>query len=104
MSELCVWIDPIDNTKGFINGTLDCVTVLIGLSRNKRAYLGILGLPYRLNNQTLEFHPEILVGVVSASKSFSTTAPNIWSRMERAKANNPLKFSISDTRGHNSTI
>lgn len=74
-----MWIDPIDNTKGFINGTLDCVTILIGLSRNQRAYLGVVGLPYRLNNQSVEYHPEVLVGSVSAGKSFSTFAPNEWS-------------------------
>jgi 3'-phosphoadenosine 5'-phosphosulfate (PAPS) 3'-phosphatase len=59
-----VWIDPIDNTKGFINGTLDCVTVLIGLSRNKRAYIGVVGVPYLKNKEELEFKPEVLVGCV----------------------------------------
>jgi 3'(2'), 5'-bisphosphate nucleotidase len=57
ISELCLWIDPIDNTKGFINGALDCVTILIGLSRNHRAYLGVLGLPYRKTNEGVSFEP-----------------------------------------------
>lgn len=59
-----MWIDPIDNTKGFINGTLDCVTVLIGLSRNKRAYIGVVGIPYLKDKEGLSFKPEILVGSV----------------------------------------
>lgn len=57
INEYCVWIDPIDNTKGFINGTLDCVTVLIGLSWNKKAELGIVGLPYVRENGNILFRP-----------------------------------------------
>ena len=49
-SELCVWIDPIDNTKGFIKGNLDCVTNLMGVSRNCLGYAGVVGLPYQLNS------------------------------------------------------
>ena len=32
IQDVCVWIDPIDNTKGFISGEAQAVTVLIGIS------------------------------------------------------------------------
>jgi 3'(2'), 5'-bisphosphate nucleotidase len=104
VKELCVWIDPIDNTKGFINGTLDCVTILIGLSRNKRAFLGVVGLPYLKNNETISFQPEIIVGAVTSGKAFSTSAPHDWKQIEFPKPNNPLRLSISDSRGFNATV
>lgn len=31
-SDVCVWIDPIDCTKGFIGGYVEACTVLIGIS------------------------------------------------------------------------
>jgi 3'-phosphoadenosine 5'-phosphosulfate (PAPS) 3'-phosphatase len=75
IEEFVVWIDPIDNTRGFIKGTLDAVTILIGLSRKERAYLGVLGLPYQKVDQKIVFEPEILVGTVEGKKAFTTSAP-----------------------------
>jgi 3'-phosphoadenosine 5'-phosphosulfate (PAPS) 3'-phosphatase len=45
----CLWIDPIDCTRGFINGTLEDVTILIGLSFKKAPHVGIIGTPFRRN-------------------------------------------------------
>lgn len=35
--DVCIWIDPIDNTKGFIDGHSEAVTVLIGISHKGKA-------------------------------------------------------------------
>ena len=32
LEKSCLWIDPIDCTRGFLNGNIEDVTVLIGLS------------------------------------------------------------------------
>jgi 3'-phosphoadenosine 5'-phosphosulfate (PAPS) 3'-phosphatase len=72
ISEFCVWIDPIDNTKGFINGTLDCVTILIGLSRNKRSYIGVTAIPFLKENEKIVYKPEILLGIAPIYKAFSS--------------------------------
>lgn len=48
VDELCVWIDPIDNTAGFVKGDLEDVTILIGMARGQLPYLGIIGIPYSL--------------------------------------------------------
>ncbi len=42
-----MWIDPIDCTKGFIEGNLEDVTVLIGMSINKYPCLGVIGIPFK---------------------------------------------------------
>ena len=43
----CVWIDPIDCTRGFIDGNIEDVTILIGLSLNNKPLAGIIGSPYK---------------------------------------------------------
>jgi 3'-phosphoadenosine 5'-phosphosulfate (PAPS) 3'-phosphatase len=78
LSELVVWIDPIDNTKGFIKGTLDAVTVLIGMSRKDRAFLGVLALPYIFDGHQQIFKPEILMGTVEGRKAFSSVLEGSW--------------------------
>lgn len=63
-SEICVWIDPIDCTKGFINGKTEYVTTLIGMSRNKQAYIGVVGTGFKKVGETRVFSPTIQIGVV----------------------------------------
>ena len=46
VEELCLWIDPIDNTKAFVKGKMDGVTTLIGMTRNNRPFLGAITSPY----------------------------------------------------------
>lgn len=98
LSELVVWIDPIDNTKGFINGTLNAVTVLIGMSRKERAFLGILALPYAFDGHDNIYKPEILMGTVEGKKAFSTLLEGNWTEIHIPKHNNPIKFVITDSR------
>lgn len=47
LKDLCVWIDPIDNTSGFIHGKPKEVTVLIGMSYKNKAEIGIIGIPFK---------------------------------------------------------
>ncbi len=47
ISECCLWIDPIDCTKGFIEGNFEDVTVLIGMSTNNHPSLGVIGIPFK---------------------------------------------------------
>lgn len=35
--DLCIWIDPIDCTKGFVGGYVEDVTILIGISEKRKA-------------------------------------------------------------------
>lgn len=44
--EVVLWVDPLDGTKEFTQGILECVTVLIGLSVQNRPIGGIIHQPY----------------------------------------------------------
>jgi 3'-phosphoadenosine 5'-phosphosulfate (PAPS) 3'-phosphatase len=39
-------VDPLDGTLSYVNGELDAVTTLIGLSVGTHPVLGIIGQPY----------------------------------------------------------
>lgn len=60
----CLWIDPIDCTRGFINGNYEDVTVLIGLSADRKPSAGIIATPYRKINGKPLFQPVVTVGSV----------------------------------------
>lgn len=46
VNDAVVWIDPLDGTSDFVKGTLDAVTVLIGLSLNGKSRAGIIHKPF----------------------------------------------------------
>jgi len=46
MSDLTVWVDPLDGTKEYTQGLLDHVTVLIGIAVGKQAVAGVIHQPY----------------------------------------------------------
>ena len=51
--ESCLWIDPLDCTRGFIHGNPEDVTVLIGLSIGKKSHFGIIGTPFKKHSGQL---------------------------------------------------
>jgi hypothetical protein len=40
------------------------VTNLIGMSRNKQAFLGIIGVPYKIKKNKTKYIPSVTVGIV----------------------------------------
>jgi len=46
MSELTVWVDPLDGTKEYTQGLLDHVTVLVGIAVGTQAVAGVIHQPY----------------------------------------------------------
>ena len=46
VKDAVVWIDPLDGTSDFVKGTLDAVTVLIGLSLCGKSRAGIIHKPF----------------------------------------------------------
>lgn len=101
LCDFCVWIDPIDNTKGFLNGDLHAVTILIGLSKKGVAEIGIIGSPFLKQNNVNVYHPQVFVGSVSAKTAFSNSKNSKWIPLERPIAKNPFKMVISNSRGKN---
>jgi len=45
-ADVAIWIDPIDGTKAFINGDIENVTNLIGITVKGRPKVGILHKPF----------------------------------------------------------
>ena len=41
------------------------MTILIGISRNKKADIGIIGIPYKIINGQSMYNPSIMFGAVS---------------------------------------
>ena len=46
IKDLCVFIDPLDCTRGFINNKKWECTILIGVTYKKRPILGVIAQPY----------------------------------------------------------
>lgn len=46
LSDVAVWIDPLDGTKEFTLGIKDAVTVLIGISMRGKAVAGVVHVPF----------------------------------------------------------
>jgi len=46
MSDLTVWVDPLDGTAEYTQGLLDHVTVLIGIAAGTEAVAGVIHQPY----------------------------------------------------------
>jgi len=46
LSQLTVWVDPLDGTKEYTQGLLDHVTVLVGIAVGTEAVAGVIHQPY----------------------------------------------------------
>ena len=46
MDDVCVFVDPVDGTREFVEGRLENCQCLIGISVNGRAVAGAIGLPF----------------------------------------------------------
>jgi len=46
MSQITVWVDPLDGTQEFTQGLLDHVTVLIGIAVDSKSVAGVIHQPY----------------------------------------------------------
>eukprot|EP00755_Sulcionema_specki_P012848 Sspe_Gene.52419::Locus_29054_Transcript_1_1_Confidence_1.000_Length_1185::g.52419::m.52419/K01082/cysQ, MET22, BPNT1; 3'(2'), 5'-bisphosphate nucleotidase len=43
---LCVFIDPVDGTREFVNGNLEAVQTLVGVALHGRPIAGVIGVPF----------------------------------------------------------
>ncbi|KAJ8673862.1 hypothetical protein QAD02_005124 [Eretmocerus hayati] len=49
--DLCIWVDPLDGTREYVQGTVEQVTVLIGVAVKDKAVAGVIHQPYFKNSQ-----------------------------------------------------
>ena len=46
LDEIALFVDPLDGTREFVEGRLQNVACLIGISRNNRPIAGVISLPF----------------------------------------------------------
>jgi len=46
IEELVIFVDPVDGTREFVEGRLQNVACLIGIARNSRPIVGVIGVPF----------------------------------------------------------
>lgn len=63
MSELSIFVDPLDGTSEFINNRLHCVSVLIGIAKNGRRLAGVIARPFP---DDVVCPHELMYGIVGA--------------------------------------
>lgn len=64
IDEVCLWIDPMDCTNGFLNGNYEDITVLVGLSHKNKPVAGVIGTPYQQVNEQKVYNPVVSIGSV----------------------------------------
>lgn len=62
VKDLCVWIDPLDCTQGFINERKHEVTILVGVSYKGKPICGIIGHPYKPSKKSSTYSPSVYYG------------------------------------------
>ena len=63
MKELCIFIDPLDCTRGFVSNKKWGCTVLIGVTFKGKPILGVIGQPYlQVDSTQFIYQPRILMG------------------------------------------
>jgi 3'(2'), 5'-bisphosphate nucleotidase len=63
ISELSIFVDPLDGTSEFINNRLHCVSVLIGIAKNGRRLAGVIARPFP---DDVVCPQELMYGIVGA--------------------------------------
>jgi fructose-1,6-bisphosphatase/inositol monophosphatase family enzyme len=55
LQDVCVFVDPVDGTREFVEGRLEAVTCLIGISYRGRAVAGVMARPFapHMNQKTV---------------------------------------------------
>ena len=61
LSDITVFIDPVDGTREFVEGRLEAVTSLLGISYRGRAVAGIMGIPFHPSGEV-----QVVWGVVGS--------------------------------------
>lgn len=62
--KICLWVDPLDCTRGYVNGNVEDVTVLIGISYHERPIAGIIGSPFKAVGDEKVYNPVVTIGSV----------------------------------------
>lgn len=77
ISDLIVWVDPLDGTSDFLKGDLECITTLVGISSKGVAHAGVVCRMFDQTKDGYNFKPRIYFGVKGVSKVFQLNLTDI---------------------------
>jgi 3'-phosphoadenosine 5'-phosphosulfate (PAPS) 3'-phosphatase/thiamine kinase-like enzyme len=63
MNDICIYVDPLDGTREFVEGRLENVQCLIGLSHRNTPFMGAIGLPFAPGN-VMHSKVQVVYGLV----------------------------------------
>lgn len=95
--DACLWIDPIDCTRGFLNGNYEDVTVLIGLSYRKKPEAGVIGTPFRQQGSQKLYRPTVTLGAVKERETLDFDGNN-WKPKNKTSVHSPIIVATSNSR------
>lgn len=96
---MCIYIDPIDNTKGFINGHPEDVTILIGISNKQKAQMGVVGIPFKRIGDKAVYDPSIIVGSSLDKMAFEYGInKEEWVQLGKPAGRNDIRIATSPHR------
>ena len=83
LKDITIFIDPLDGTREFVEGRLENVACLIGISKNNRAIAGVIGLPFPNGKcESNDYHEDIVIHYSIGDKSFNGVWPMKKSEVE----------------------
>jgi len=100
-SDLVIFIDPVDGTREFVEGRLEAVENLIGISYRDRSIAGVVGLPFYRNTDSLDpYGIKVLYGVTGGGlRGIESIQQNLTS-----EDTEDLNFTISADLGNSHPV
>ncbi len=98
----------MDCTRGFINGNIEDVTVLIGMSISSTAHFGIIGSPFKKVRGKVFYDPTVTFGSIGCRKTYEYSphhiehwreiVPKTREKLIRVRGSNQLRVVTSSKR------
>ena len=98
MQHLCLWIDPLDCTLGYVKGNVEDVTVLIGLSYKQKPVAGVIGTPFKAIANEKVFDPIVTIGSVKSKETYDFFGKEWKRKQTKYPLHSPIKVVTSNSR------
>jgi len=89
LSELCIWVDPLDATKEFTEGRYEYVSTLVGISQLGRPVAGVISEPYLCSADNLPLGRILWGCCVSPADGVPCIGVHVYGQPEWARPPRP---------------
>ena len=104
MDELCIFIDPLDGTREFVENRIQNVGCLIGITRNGKAIAGTIGVPFPSNHKDDGTSSFIRYALLNHEKHHNPIISGIWPHDDMTQQGNLKDISNDDDTTDGGTI